>query len=140
MTYPCDEQVAPSIIVPDWPESDCDCAKKQDKLTAGKGITIEDNVISAEGESYEAGVNIDITDGVISAPDVYSKTEVDDIVTSYATKNELDAVEADLEERKQDKLTKQDILDLLGYEEVSMTITDINSQIETKTIIVKKEG
>lgn len=40
---------------------------KQDKLTAGEGITIENNVISASGGTeYTAGNGIDITDGVIS--------------------------------------------------------------------------
>ena len=41
---------------------------KQDKLTAGDNITIENNVISATGggSEYTAGDGIDITDGVIS--------------------------------------------------------------------------
>lgn len=42
----------------------------QEKLVAGEHITIEDNVISAEGESYTAGDNIHISDeNVISATD-----------------------------------------------------------------------
>lgn len=39
------------------------------QYTAGNNITIEDNVISASGESYTAGDNITIEDGVISATD-----------------------------------------------------------------------
>lgn len=39
------------------------------QYTAGENITIENNVISASGESYTAGDNITIEDGVISATD-----------------------------------------------------------------------
>lgn len=42
---------------------------KQDKLTAGSNIQINDNVISATYPSYTAGANIQINDGVISATD-----------------------------------------------------------------------
>lgn len=52
---------------------------KQDRLIAGENITITDNVISAEGESYTAGSGIGITNGVITntaQPDV-NKTYVD---------------------------------------------------------------
>lgn len=42
---------------------------KQDKLTAGEGITIENNVISSAGTTYTAGNGIDITDDTISIDD-----------------------------------------------------------------------
>ena len=43
-----------------------DIEGKQDTLTAGDNITIENNVISADGTIYTAGDNIDITSSVIS--------------------------------------------------------------------------
>lgn len=134
------------IIPPEYPEFECDCDSieaainaKQDKLTAGRNITIENNVISASGggggTDYQAGVNIDITGDVISAPNVYSKTEVDEALEGYVTVQEMNTELA----RKQDVLNKADILDILGYEEATMTITDINEQLTTKTVLVKKE-
>lgn len=64
--------------------------EKQDKLTAGENITIENNVISSigGGDNYTAGEGITITgsDNAINAernPDnTYTKQEVDDIVSA----------------------------------------------------------
>jgi hypothetical protein len=41
--------------------------KKQDTLTAGDNITIEEGVISSKGTTYTAGENITIENGVISS-------------------------------------------------------------------------
>lgn len=45
-------------------------SSKQGQLTAGTGISINNDVISASGSSYTAGTGIDITNGVISFDDV----------------------------------------------------------------------
>lgn len=77
---------------------------KQDALTAGQNITIENNVISSSGEEYTAGQNIQIENGVISATDttytagdnitiegnVISADDVD--LSNYYTKSEADAL------------------------------------------------
>lgn len=77
---------------------------KQDALTAGRNITIQDNVISASGEEYTAGQNVQIEDGVISATDttytagdnitiegnVISADDVD--LSHYYTKTEANAL------------------------------------------------
>lgn len=98
---------------------------KQDELTAGQGITIENNVISSEGTTYTAGDNITIENDVISATDttytagdnitiennVISADEVD--LSDYYTKSETysksesyNKTEVDnLLDDKQDKLT-----------------------------------
>lgn len=56
---------------------------KQDKLTAGDNITIEDNVISAVAATYVAGDNIQINGNVISATDtIYDDTEVKSDITN----------------------------------------------------------
>lgn len=51
---------------------------KQDELTAGENITIEDNVISSTGggggSTYTAGTGIDITNNVISVVNAIIKT------------------------------------------------------------------
>lgn len=53
---------------------------KQDELTAGENITIEDNVISASGggggSTYTAGTGIDITNNVISVINAIIKTQL----------------------------------------------------------------
>lgn len=81
------------------PGGDCDCDKieqdiadlqdevagKQNTLTAGTNITIENDVISAAGTTYTAGTNIDITNDVISAPNVYNKTEVNQLIDAIET-------------------------------------------------------
>lgn len=62
-----------------------DLADKQDKLTAGTNITIdENNVISATGSSYTAGAGIDITGSTISvdATTVPFKTDLSTVATS----------------------------------------------------------
>lgn len=47
-------------------QAEAETARKQDKLTAGRNITIENNVISAEVVEYTAGNGISIVNGVIS--------------------------------------------------------------------------
>lgn len=77
---------------------------KQDALTAGQNITIENDVISASGEAYTAGQNIQIENGVISATDttytagdnitiegnVISADDVD--LSNYYTKTEANTL------------------------------------------------
>ena len=62
---------------------------KQDTLSAGTGISIVDNVISATGggggTSYSAGTGIDITNDVISVSGVVMSSEVTSAVTSGST-------------------------------------------------------
>ena len=77
----CNQAIDP-IIPPESPSGDC-C----DKLEAGQGITIEKGadriIISAQGgggREYTAGQNIEIQGDVISAPDVYSESEVNDLL------------------------------------------------------------
>ena len=64
-------------------ETDAKLADKQNKLTAGTGIDITDNVISATGGgiSYSAGTGIDITNNVISSTlNAYNGTGVGSLI------------------------------------------------------------
>lgn len=75
---------------------------KQDKLTAGLNINItEDNVISAEAATYEAGDNIVIEDNVISA---VIKTKTSELENDAKFVNET-YVQSYHDQTKQDKLT-----------------------------------
>ena len=164
------------IIPPEDPHSECDCAyleeaiaRKQDKLTAGSGIKIEDNVISATGggggPEYQAGENIVIQNDTISAPDVATKEELSDAVSTLATKDEVEAVDykADaaataaasalaVANNKQDPIaagshisiennvvsatyTKEDILALLGYTDQTITKTDAAGNTVTMHVL-----
>lgn len=91
---------------------------KQDALTAGQNITIENNVISASGEEYTAGQNIQIENGVISATDTtYSaghnvsidqNNEISVDLSNYYDKGEVDTKIQTVETEvsgKQDALT-----------------------------------
>ena len=64
-------------------------SEKQDTLSAGTGINITDNVISATGggggTSYSAGTGIDITNDVISVSGVVMSSAVTSAVTSGST-------------------------------------------------------
>ena len=64
-------------------------SEKQDTLSAGTGISIVDNVISATGggggTSYSAGTGIEITNDVISVSGVVMSSEVTSAVTSGST-------------------------------------------------------
>lgn len=112
------------------------------EYTAGSGITIENNVISATGESYTAGENIDISNGVISAPNVYSKTETDsllddkqDVLTAgdYITISPDGTISGNY--------TKQDIMNLLGFEEITINMTDAVANDVTITVLgVRNDG
>ena len=127
---------------------------KQDKLTQGENITIQDNVISAKDTTYTGGENVSISsENVISVDlDDYvtqsalesvldtkqdkltagDNVDITDNVVSvdlseYATKTEVTTLDTTLRElidTKQDKLTKQDILDLLGYVEMPLSMED----------------
>ena len=72
-----------------------DIRGKQDTLTAGENITIENNVISSTGggETYTAGNNITIENNVISA----TVPDISDLATKQELSDGLDA--------KQDTLT-----------------------------------
>lgn len=64
-------------------ETDSKLADKQDKLTAGTGIDITNNVISVTGGgvSYSAGTGIDITNNVISSTlNAYNGTGVGSLI------------------------------------------------------------
>lgn len=135
-------------------EVDVQLEEKQDKLTQGENITIQDNVISAKDTTYTGGDNVSISsENVISvdldnyvtqsALDSVLDTKQDKLtagdnvditnnvvsvdLSEYATKTEVTTLETTLRElidTKQDKLTKQDILDLLGYVEMPMSMED----------------
>lgn len=87
----CNQAIEP-IIPPESPSGDC-C----DKLEAGQGINIEKSadriIISARGGGggieYTAGQNIEIQGDVISAPDVYSESEVNDLLADKADASDV---------------------------------------------------
>lgn len=127
---------------------------KQDKLTQGENIAIQDNVISAKDTTYTGGDNVSISnENVISVDldDYVTQSALESVLdtkqdtltagdnvditnnvvsvdlSDYATKTEVTTLETTLRElidTKQDKLTKQDILDLLGYVEMPMSMED----------------
>ncbi len=73
-----------------------DLAAKQDTLTAGENIRIENNVISAvgggEGHTYTAGAGIDITNDEISVDNTVAlKTDIPD-VSGFVEASDLAAV------------------------------------------------
>lgn len=93
------------IDPPETPSGDCDCdeinykiqllneeleatkselAYKQDVLSAGENITIENGVISSEDTKYTAGNNVTISDGKITVDlsSYYNKTEVNNLFSS----------------------------------------------------------
>ena len=103
-----------------------DLGTKQDTLTAGEGITIEDNVISSEGTTYTAGTNISIDNDVISATDTTyaagtglslenGEFSVDETV--IATKSELND--------KQNIATLDTDVATLGFTKTHGTLTGI---------------
>lgn len=79
-----------TIHIPQTECDDCEAIreeleKKQDKLTAGTGITIdENNVITSSGTTYKAGDGISIRADIISADmntnNTYTKTDVDNLL------------------------------------------------------------
>ena len=127
---------------------------KQDKLTQGENITIQDNVISSKDTTYTGTGNVSISsENVISVDldDYVTQSALESVLdtkqdkltagnnvditnnvvsvdlSEYATKTEVTTLETTLRElidTKQDKLTKQDILDLLGYTEMPLSMED----------------
>ena len=128
-----------------------DIAGKQDQLTAGANITIENNVISATGGGgggYVAGDHITITGNTISAT-FDNASQSSDGLMSAADKTKLDGLtvytagdnisitngEISLD------LTKADILEILGYDEIDITMTDINNNTVSITVLgVRNNG
>ena len=74
-----------------------DLATKQDVLTAGDGITIDGDTISAEGKEYKAGYGLN---RIGEDEDTF---QVD--ISKIATQNDLTSIRASIEE-KQDALTE----------------------------------
>lgn len=120
---------------------------KQDTLTAGQNITIENNVISSSGEEYTAGQNIQIENGVISATDttytagdnitiennVISADEPD--LSNYYTKSETYA--------KTETYNKNEVNDLISaIEDFHVLIVQSLPQTGEERIIyfVPKQG
>lgn len=115
----CGDEV--NIYVPEVECSDCEevqrnldefkaeteenLAGKQDTLTAGENITIENGVISATDTTYTAGTNITIVDGVISATGGGGS------------------------------VTEQEILNALGFSKFNIAMTDENNVTHTWEVI-----
>lgn len=65
---------------------------KQDTLTAGSNISIDNNVISAIDTTYTAGANISIDNGVISVVGQLGVDDYDDLDNKPIINQDLDAV------------------------------------------------
>lgn len=120
---------------------------KQDALTAGQNITIQNGTISATDTTYNNATQSQA--GLMSAAD---KTKLDGIDTStLATKQELNQGLAG----KQDVLTagnnitisngtisatftKSELLSILGYTEVAYTMTDCDGTSSEYLVLAKK--
>ena len=66
-------------------------ADKQNVLTAGSNISIDNNIISATDTTYTAGTNIDITNNVISVTGQLGVDDYDDLYNKPIINQDLDA-------------------------------------------------
>lgn len=123
-------------------ETDNLLADKQDELTPGANITIANDVISATDTTYTAGTNVSISpQNVISATDttytagtnisisgagVISATD-----TTYSAGTGITISNGAISV----SLSKQQILTMLGYEEIDLKMTDDVGTVHTWTIL-----
>lgn len=126
-------------------QTDALLADKQDELTAGANVSISaQNVISATDTTYTAGANVTISpQNVISATDttytagtnitisqagVISATD-----TTYTAGSGITITNGAISVN----LSKADLLTMLGYEEINLTMTDDAGTVNTWTILAQ---
>ena len=90
-------------------------AGKQDKLTAGTNIQINNNVISATGTTYSAGSGLNL-DGTILSVDTNTIATVQDVTNEATTRENSDA---NLQGQIDALTVSSDVIDVLGtYQEL----------------------
>ena len=115
-------------------------ASKQDVLTAGSNVQINNNVISATDTTYTAGDNIDITNGIISSPnDVLIGASEPTSATGnngnayykYNVTSETIEDQVTLPTFVDDQSTQVAITDFENYTKIKFVYTDINLNIHS---------
>lgn len=115
-------------------------AAKQNALTAGANIQINSDTISATDTTYNAGDNIDITNGVISSPnDVLIGTTEPTSATGnngnayykYNVTSETTEEQVTLPTFVDDQSTQVAITDFENYTKIKFVYTDVNQNIHS---------
>lgn len=115
-------------------------AAKQNALTAGANIQINGDTISATDTTYEAGDNINITNGVISSPNdvLIGTTEPTSAIGNngnayykYNITSETTEDQVTLPTFVDDQSTQVAIADFENYTKIKFVYTDINQNIHS---------